>query len=119
MNNQLSNTNPIIAEALKNFFNDADISEFIKRNQSLFKGEDSGEKAKTDFELKSSPITRTQVDILITFGETKFTAERYLEFLIYLGQLIITAGEYSTALDIFEKIISTIQPDIIHLTEIS
>jgi tetratricopeptide (TPR) repeat protein len=104
---KLSNTNPIIAEALNNFFDDADITDFIKRNQPLFERGDSGEKSNGEFELKSSPQTRTQVDILITYAETKFTAERFLEFLIYLGQLTITAGEYTTSIDIFDKIINT------------
>jgi len=124
LNNQLSNTNLIIAEALKNFFNDADIADFIRRNQTLLSEKEPTNSAKEDvkskseFHIKSSPQTRTQVDILITYAETKFTAERYLEFLIYLGQLTITGGEYSTALDIFEKIINTTKdkPALLNIT---
>jgi hypothetical protein len=79
LNNQLSNTNPILTEALKNFFDDADIAEFTRRNQSLFSEERSRDtdnekiKSKSDFDIKHSPQIRTQVDILITFAETKFT----------------------------------------------
>jgi tetratricopeptide (TPR) repeat protein len=122
LNNQLLNTNPILAEAFKNFFDNADIAEFIRRNQPLISEAESGDKekvkSKSDFEIKSSPQTRTQVDILITFAETKFTAERFLEFLIYLGQLTITSGEYATALDIFEKIVNTTKdsPALMNIT---
>jgi len=45
------------------------------------------------------------LDQLITFAEIKLTEEKFIEFLIYLGQHTIIAGENSIALEIHEKIL--------------
>jgi tetratricopeptide (TPR) repeat protein len=110
LGNTIKNTHPIVEEALKNFFDKAEKEDF---SQALT-GDTDTEAAVKDvkikdqinFEIRSGPQTRCQVDLLITFAESKYQLEKLIEFLIYLGQLTITAGENQIAIEIHEKIIN-------------
>lgn len=103
------NLHPIVGETLNNFFNKTEKQEFSK----LLTAETDTSKSpaketktdQTDFQLRSGPQTRYQIDLLITFAQSKFQLEKLLEFLIYLGQLTITSGENQIAIEIEEKII--------------
>ena len=110
MGNTIKNTHPIVDEALKNFFNKAEKEDFSK----VLKGDigltadtiDVKSKEQINFELSSGPQVRQQLDLIITFAESKYQTEKLIEFLIYLGQLTITSGENQIAIEIHEKIIN-------------
>ena len=103
-------THPIIEEALKNFFNDAQKKEFLnslkKKEHPKKTVKNALEEEQIGLQIRTGPQIRYQADQLITAAEWKFGKEKFLEFLIYLGQLCITSGENIIATEIQEKIIS-------------
>ena len=109
MESKLLNTHPIVEETLKNFFDQSDKKDFFKtltrETVSSSTIEDTGTREQLGLDIRTSPQLRYQVDQLITFAESKFTLEKFVGFLIYLGQLTITAGENPLAIEIHEKII--------------
>lgn len=109
MNNSLSNTHPIVEEALKNFFDKSSKKDFLNKIsgeiKSQKKSKDSPQKEQLGIEISTSAETRYQLDQLITFAETKLSEEKFIEFLIYLGQHTIIAGENSIAIEIHEKLL--------------
>lgn len=132
MSYQIYNTHPIVREALKNFFNDADVEEFISKYltsadvkdskkfslRSKNKIESDALKSQIDFEINNGLHLRTQVDLLTTFAEQKFSSETFIEFLVYLGQSTIISGENTISIDIHEKIINATKdsPGMVNIT---
>ncbi len=110
MSNSTQNIHPIIDETLKNFLDKAEKKEFLK----VLTGEPSTKSVIKDvkaedqisFEIASSSQLRYQVDLLITFAESRYSTEQLIEFLLYLGQITITSGENEIALEIYERIIN-------------
>ena len=109
MNNTISNTHPIVEEALKNFFDKSSKKDFLNKISGEIKplkpSKDSNQKENIGFEISTSAETRYQLDQLITFAENRLSEEKYIEFLIFLGQHTIIAGENSIAIEIHEKLI--------------
>jgi tetratricopeptide (TPR) repeat protein len=87
-----------IVEYLKNYFDQWDKKEKVQREIS------AANKKQIEFVFDDAAF-RTQVDILITFAQSKLTSTRFLEFLQALCQQIIAAGNFSYAIEIQEKII--------------
>lgn len=110
MSNSTQNIHPIIEETLKNFLDKAEKKEFLRilsgetKTESVIK--DAKVRDQINFEINSGSQTRYQVDLLITFAESKYDTEKLIEFFIYLGQLSITSGENQIAVEIYEKIIN-------------
>ena len=107
MSKNYPNTEPLVEEVLKYFFTEADAEEFnsnylaAKQTQDL---SDEKLKDKFDVDLQSGVKTRSQVDLLITFAENKLPKEKFIDLLLFVGQSTITSGEFSTALEIHEKL---------------
>ena len=103
MNNTISNTHPIVEEALKNFFDKSAKKDFINKISGEVKtqkpSKDNNQKENFGIEISTSAETRYQLDQLITFAENKLSEEKYIEFLIFLGQHTIIAGENSIAIE--------------------
>jgi tetratricopeptide (TPR) repeat protein len=110
LDSKILNTHTIVEEALKNFFDTSDKKDFFKTltGESVISSnvdnDETGEQIGLD--IRTSPQLRYQIDQLITFAESKFNPEKFIGFLIFLGQLTITAGENPLAIEIHEKIIS-------------
>ncbi|MCU0413436.1 MAG: tetratricopeptide repeat protein [Ignavibacteriaceae bacterium] len=108
MDNIISNTHPIVEEALKNFFDKADKKDFLNKLKGEIPSRDTAKNSGTKdriIEISTSPQTRFQIDQLITFAESKLPEDKFIEFLIYLGQHTIIAGENPIAIEIHDKII--------------
>jgi tetratricopeptide (TPR) repeat protein len=108
LDNITSNTHPIVEEALKNFFNKADKKDFLNKLKGEIPSGDTVKDSSTRdriIEISTSPQTRYQLDQLITFAESRLTEDKFIEFLIYLGQHTIIAGENQIAIEIHDKII--------------
>lgn len=108
MDNIITNIHPIVEEALKNFFDKSATKDFFNK----LTGEIPSREATKDssikdriIEISTSPQTRYQLDQLITFAESRLPEDKLIEFLIYLGQHTIIAGENPIAIEIHEKII--------------
>jgi hypothetical protein len=105
LNNSISNTHPIVEEALKNFFEKSDKKDFLNRITSESRSQKSDKetvhKEHLGIEISTSAETRFQLDQLITFAETKLVGEKFIEFLLYLGQHTIIAGENSIAIEVY------------------
>jgi tetratricopeptide (TPR) repeat protein len=109
LNNPISNTHPIVEEALKNFFDKSAKKEFLNKISGEYKtqksSKDFSQKEHLGIEISTSAETRFQLDQLITFAETNLSEEKYIEFLIYLGQHTIIAGENAIAIEVHEKLL--------------
>ncbi|MBK9098165.1 MAG: tetratricopeptide repeat protein [bacterium] len=107
MNNASVNTHPIVEEALKNFFDKSSRKEFVdKLFIDTIQKDIAKESAKDRIvDISTSSQTRFQIDQLITFAETRMDEEKYIQFLIHIGQHTIIAGENPIALEIHEKLI--------------
>lgn len=109
MENIITHIHPIVEEALENFFDKTLKKDFINKiTEGTTSFEDFRKKDelnKTSLEISTSSLTRYQLDQLITFAEINLPEDKFLEFLIYLGQHTITSGENPIALEIHEKII--------------
>ena len=110
MDNSVTYRHPIVEETLSNFFNQSEKEDFFKSlstdTVSADNIIDEGTRDQLSLKITTTPKLRYQVDQLITFAESKFSTEKFVGFLIYLGQLTITAGEYPLAIEIHEKIIN-------------
>ena len=108
----MKDTEPVIQEALKNFFSEDEIKEFSSRFQTTsstgtgnnLQGNGFTQK-QIAYHIITSAKLRAQIDLLITFAESKLSQENFLNLLLYLGQSAITLGEFNPAVDIHQKII--------------
>ncbi len=110
MSNTIQNIHPIIEETLKNFFDKGEIKEFLRILTGNTKTEsviiDAKVNDQINYEISSGSQPRYHTDLLITFAESKYDTEQFIEFLIYLGQFTITSGENQIATEIYERIIN-------------
>ena len=107
MNNTQVNTHPIVEEALKNFFDKSATKEFFNKLSVDPVHKDTAKDSSKDriVDISTSSQTRFQIDQLITFAESKMDEDKYIQFLIHIGQHTIIAGENPIALEIHEKLI--------------
>ena len=102
--------NKSISEVLPDFFNKKQQADFISIFESSTKdypdSSTSPEKKQLEYKVQSGLNYRSQVDLLITFSQSNLSNEKFLSLLLYLSQAAITIGEFSTAIDINEKIVS-------------
>ena len=107
MSKNYPNTEPLVEEVIKNFFTEVEAEEFNSNYLAAEQPQDVSDeklKEKFDVDLQSGIKTRSQVDLLITFAENKLSKEKFIDLLLFVGQSTITSGEYSTALEIHEKL---------------
>ncbi len=96
----------LLKEILKNYFSSQEISEFREKYLINFNQPPTIKSNKQiNVEVQEDPQLRIETDLLITFAEPKLNRNKFLELLLSLGQMSITAGEFSLAIDINEKII--------------
>lgn len=114
----VQNKERLFGEILNDFFDKKEITEFSEK----FLGNKSGRtklpskvsttnRFQVELDIKDEASFRSSVDLLITFASTKLDKHKFLEFLLTLGQISITAGEFPLAVDIHEKILSTTKKD--------
>jgi tetratricopeptide (TPR) repeat protein len=107
--------NKSISEVLPDFFNKNQLNEFISLYQSSIVGKpdfDSLQELKQlEYQIQDGISYRSQVDLLVTFSGNTLAKEKYLSLLLFISQASITIGEFSTALDINQKIITLTNND--------
>jgi len=109
----LFKTEPIIEDILQNFFSKNDSDEFStlylggeKKDGAKREFKDKGIQSQIDYEIDGGLETKSHIDLLITFAESKLSKDIFIELLLYMGQSTITSGEFSAAIEIHEKIVS-------------
>ena len=104
------NLNKNISEVLPDFFSKNQLAEFISIYESSVTDDNEKEAFQEvkhlDYKIESGLSFRSQIDLLITFSGNKLPQEKFLSLLLYLSQASITIGEFLTAIDINEKIVS-------------
>jgi tetratricopeptide (TPR) repeat protein len=103
--------NTLLKDILKSYFSTREVNEFTKKylnNSSDTTKPITGKKNNKPNEIDLQEDTRLRIDtdLLITFAESKLNRNKFLELLLSLGQMAITAGEYSLAIDINEKLLN-------------
>lgn len=100
-----------IKELLENYFSKSEILEFgknfqqrgyIERTRGKFSAKDQKQ---IEVDVTGSYLKQIQFDLLTTFAEQKLDNIKYISFLLSLGEYSITAGEFSFAADIHQKIL--------------
>lgn len=107
--------NKNLSEALPDFLSKEQIEEFLSIYNSSIAADSSlnisvdkkSEGIKTDAGLNY----RSQIDLLITYASNRLSKEKFLSLLLYVSQVSITNGEFVTAIEINEKIISQTSAD--------
>ncbi len=94
MNTLESKKDNFLQEILKSHFSKLEINEF-KNNLNWIENH-----------IQEDSRIRIETDLLITFAEAKLKLNNFLEFLLSLGQKTISAGEFSLAIDINEKLLA-------------
>ena len=99
-----------IKELLENYFSKSEILEFGKNIQQGYIERERGKFSSKDqkqieVDVTGSHLKQVQFDLLITFAEQKLDNIKYISFLLSLGGYLITAGEFSFAADIHQKIL--------------
>jgi len=103
--------NTLLKDILKSYFSSPEVNEFTKKYLNNFSDtakQVTGKKSKqrVEFDLQEDPRLRIETDLLITFAESKLNRNKFLELLLSLGQMAITTGEFSLAIDINEKLLN-------------
>jgi len=121
----LRNIHPIVEEVLNSFFNPDETKEFISRylsneddSSKVDEVTDTNLSAQFKFKLPDGLKTRSQIDLLITFSEANLSQDKLVELLLFLGQSTITSGEYTSSVEIHNKIISLTKdfPEMLNIT---
>lgn len=101
-----------IEEILQNFFSASDTEEFKSfYSSSEIQPQKEAEKDSAEYKSSNGLNFRTQADVLITFASNRLSKEKLIPLMLLLNQYAITSGEFSTAIEISEKIISLSQDD--------
>ena len=110
--NTINNKKIVLNDLLLDFFDKSQIQElsqnFIDKitEKKFTSNKLSGKvKEQINIELNESNF-RLGIDLLITFGESKLLQNKFFDFLLALGQLSITSGEFALGIDIHEKILA-------------
>lgn len=107
MTDNLLNKN--LSNILPDYLNENQIKEFESLYRSSLADQSISEvqtdTSKEKFKIADGLKYRFQVDLLITFSSNKLSKEKFLSLLLYLSQVSITNGEFTTAIEINEKII--------------
>ncbi len=111
-----------LSDILPDYFNENQIKELKSLYRSSLveqsKFEVKPDASKEKFKIADGIKYRSQVDLLVTFSSNKLSKEKFLSLLLYLSQVSITNGEFATAIEINEKIISSTstEKDFINLS---
>jgi tetratricopeptide (TPR) repeat protein len=111
-----------LSEILPDYFNENQIKELKSLYRSSLaeqsKFEVKPDASKEKFKIADGIKYRSQVDLLVTFSSNKLSKEKFLSLLLYLSQVSITNGEFATAIEINEKIITSTstEKDFINLS---
>ncbi len=100
----------LIEDILKRFFSKYEVKQFsenflAQKYKLKLSGIKSLDKEQIEYDIKQNSKINAQIDLLITYAETRLPKEKFLELLLLLGQYSITYGEFFTAIDIHEKIV--------------
>jgi len=109
------NLNKNLSDRLPDFFNNKQIKEILSLYTSSVINQPTeatkSNKGQEDFLLSTGLNYRTQVDLLITYSSNHLPKEKFFSLLLYLSQVSITNGEFATAIEINEKLISNTADD--------
>ncbi len=98
----------ILSEILLEFFDNKTVAKFSKKK--LMPGFPGSTKmspaASNGNELSSFLKVNVQIDLIITYSEDTLPAGKFVELLLKLGEYYVGCGEHSSAVYIFEKILS-------------
>ncbi len=104
-----------LEEILHDFLDKKQIEEFHSLyKSSLVTGAASKHKVKSskkDFKVANGLNYRAQIDLLITYSASRIPKENFFSLLLYLSQASVTNGEFATAIEINEKLISLTRDD--------
>lgn len=104
-----------LLDILPDFFTNKQVKEFLSLYKSSISSQPRLDKKvkdkRTEFRFADGLSYRSQIDILITYSSNLLPKEKFLSLLLYLSQASITTGEFATAIEINEKIISNTSND--------
>lgn len=103
------NIEKFLIEILNEFFDHKTVMKFTKKSLMLdpAKTKDPSKLSARKNEHTGTVIKISeQIDLIITLAENKLSLEKFLELLHRIGQYSISTGEFTTAVYIYEKILS-------------
>lgn len=111
----VENLNNNLEEILRDFLDKKQIEDFLSLYKSSISSKSFSEtedkSSKKDFKVTNGLSYRWQIDLLITYSANRIPKEKFLSLLLYLSQVSVTNGEFATAIEINEKLISQTSGD--------
>lgn len=105
-----------LSEVLKNYFDDSAVLEFEKLlNKKYFlktgfpRHISRENKKQLAYQTPASVDFNTQINLAVTFAESKLAQNRLIDFLLYLGEFSIAKGELISSLDVYDFLIHKIR----------
>ncbi len=97
---------------LQKYFNNKSVAKFFKKSitpASSVKAKSAKSILKEKKDIAYSVKTNVQTDLIITFAEGKLPLEKFVKLLLHLGDHAISTGEFSTAVYLYEKVLSKLR----------
>lgn len=103
------NTNLNLLEVVGDFFNPDQIEDLFKqlsdvnttKPQSYTKSD-----ATLNIDFPSGVLTKSQVDLLVTYASSRISEDNFLALLLILSNTTLTFGDFNTSINLCDKIIS-------------
>ncbi|MCJ7553796.1 MAG: tetratricopeptide repeat protein [Ignavibacteriaceae bacterium] len=103
------NINLNLLEVVNDFFNPNQIEDLFKQlnfgdtadTSSINKSDET-----LDISFPSGVITKSQIDLLVTFASTRISEDNFLALLLLLSNATLTYGDFNTSINLCDKLIS-------------
>lgn len=110
-----------LTEVINDFFSSEQVEELFQQLnfEQITSGKVSEEiQNQTDLLLSSAPETKAQIDLIVTYASSRLEENNYLSLLLLLSNSALTYGDFHSAADLCDKIItfSVNNPLLGHLT---
>lgn len=105
----LNNITINLKEVISDFFNPQQSEELFKLiNLEEASSEESEKKSNNlpELSLTSGVITKTKIDLLVTFASTRIPEDNFLTLILLLSNTALTFGDFVTSANLSDKIIS-------------
>lgn len=103
------NINLNLLEVVGDFFNPAQIEDILKQ-LSIVNTTTTDSSIQSDETLNinftSGVLTKSQVDLLVTYASTRISEDNFLALLLILSNTTLTFGDFNTSVNLCDKIIS-------------
>jgi tetratricopeptide (TPR) repeat protein len=104
----------LLKDFISRYFSKGEAEEYYSNHLQLMDDRKAVQTAGSDqirLDLFNSYYLNIQIDNLVTFAEQKFKEDRFLSFLLYLGEFSVIKGEMDIALSMYNRVLEQTSSD--------